>query len=528
MCAMEINITDKDIQYAENILFGQTDVFDDERKKFIKNLDTIDLQAVPGSGKTTALLAKLLILEKYLPLENNRGILVISHTNAAVDEIKNRIGKYCPKLFGYPNFVGTIQSFVDTFLAIPYYVQKYNKKLYRIDDEIYREKSYFIYNSLNYSTRQYLYRKKGRNDSAFDFFVKIRIDNERNLLTEMNGSIFLKNTSSSNSYNDIIKKKEILLSDWGVLSYDDAYLLAGQYVRMYPQIKRLLQKRFKYVFVDEMQDMDKHQYDLLETLFYDNGNSLSIFQRIGDKNQAIFNKVKLEEIWKDRDTVLRLQGSHRLNPRIAPIVEKLALTPNKIVGLNKDVDIKPHIIVFDDNTITRVIPKFAEIIKNLQKDDKIPKNPKHKFMAIAWRKEHAENGKLGLSDYWKQYSIVEQKRRIDYKCLKDYLLFYDKEKKTLEAVRKSILNALLKIMRLENIVDEKGLNYTKRKLIKFLKENFPDKYNKFKLNIYQWSIEIIKGKIDDVFVSIKNYIPEFLQIFQKKYQTLMNLSILGT
>jgi DNA helicase-2/ATP-dependent DNA helicase PcrA len=94
-----ISITNDDIKYAEKILFGKENIFDDERKVFIKNLETIDLQAVPGSGKTTALLAKLLIFEKYLPFEDGSGILVLSHTNAAVDEIKNRIGKYCPKLF---------------------------------------------------------------------------------------------------------------------------------------------------------------------------------------------------------------------------------------------------------------------------------------------------------------------------------------------------------------------------------------------------------------------------------------------
>ena len=119
-----INISDQDIKYTERILLLKGEKFDLERKDFIKNLSDIDLQAVPGSGKTTALLSKLLILEKYLPFTDGAGILVISHTNAAVDKIKNRIERYCPKLFAYPNFVGTIQSFVDQFLALPYYLNR--------------------------------------------------------------------------------------------------------------------------------------------------------------------------------------------------------------------------------------------------------------------------------------------------------------------------------------------------------------------------------------------------------------------
>ena len=112
------NISDDEIRNAEKILLPNGKEFDEERKAFIRNFNTIDLQAVPGSGKTTALLAKLLILERKLPFDDGSGILVLSHTNAAIDEIKEKIQKHCPKLFSYPNFIGTIQSFVDDFLAL--------------------------------------------------------------------------------------------------------------------------------------------------------------------------------------------------------------------------------------------------------------------------------------------------------------------------------------------------------------------------------------------------------------------------
>ena len=135
-----IDITENDIEYAEKILLADGQNFDDERRTFIKNLEVIDLQAVPGSGKTTALLAKLLILERKLPFVDNSGILVLSHTNVAIDEIRHKIELFCPKLFRYPNFIGTIQSFVDEFLAIPYYTTICKKKPVRIDNEIYEER----------------------------------------------------------------------------------------------------------------------------------------------------------------------------------------------------------------------------------------------------------------------------------------------------------------------------------------------------------------------------------------------------
>jgi hypothetical protein len=41
--------------------------FDDESMEFICNLDTKDIIACPGSGKTTALITKLYILSRFMP-----------------------------------------------------------------------------------------------------------------------------------------------------------------------------------------------------------------------------------------------------------------------------------------------------------------------------------------------------------------------------------------------------------------------------------------------------------------------------
>jgi hypothetical protein len=143
---MQITITNEDIEYAEKILLPANKHFDEERRNFITNLDTIDLQAVPGSGKTTALLAKLIILEKKMPFPDGSGVLILSHTNTAVEEIQSKLQTIAPKLFNFPNFVGTIQSFTDTFLALPYYAHVYKTHPYRIDDDLF---AYLIYKLQN-------------------------------------------------------------------------------------------------------------------------------------------------------------------------------------------------------------------------------------------------------------------------------------------------------------------------------------------------------------------------------------------
>ena len=120
-------IDDNLIDSMQEVLLPAGRTFDDERRNYIKNFTSCDSLAVPGSGKTTALIAKLCCMANNI--ESGDTILVLSHTNTAVDEIKkNLVGKGA-KLLDYPHCVSTIQEFVDKFLAIPYY--NTSVKIYR-------------------------------------------------------------------------------------------------------------------------------------------------------------------------------------------------------------------------------------------------------------------------------------------------------------------------------------------------------------------------------------------------------------
>ena len=77
----DIHITDDDIAWVESLL-GDNIEFDDSRKAVITNLESVDVQAFPGSGKTTTLVAKLAILAKKWPFPH-AGICILSHTNVA-------------------------------------------------------------------------------------------------------------------------------------------------------------------------------------------------------------------------------------------------------------------------------------------------------------------------------------------------------------------------------------------------------------------------------------------------------------
>jgi hypothetical protein len=523
-----ILITSEDLVYAQSILLKEGESFDTQKRDFIKNLSNIDLQAVPGSGKTLALLAKLLILEKYMPFPGGAGILVISHTNAAIDEIVNKIGRHCPKLFAYPNFVGTIQSFVDQFLAIPFFINKYKKKPYRIDEEIYNEKigkfSTYFFSGFNHqedrrakyflnANKQFLYKYRFSLKNGETVLVN-HINGKEAEIKKPLGKIRPQNyTDFTSEEKEKVKAwlcclKYRLLSD-GIMHFDDAYYLAEKYLFQFPQIKKILQKRFKYVFIDEMQDMDVHQYDILEKLFYKKTVKGHVYQRIGDKNQSIYSdKVKLESTWNDRGKILKLTGSYRLTPEIAKVVKYFGLDFKEIEGKRKiGKIIKPRIIVYDNDTITNVISLFAKLIKDLNLHT-IKKRP---FLAIGWRKEHQDSDKYGIKDYCPQFEVNKHRQKIDYSNLKSYLVFYDKDKKSLTELRKNILNGFLKILRAEEKLDENNNHFTKRKLLNYLKEVFPEIYREFQLKLYKWCFDGFKGESDENLKSIRDYLPEFMK-----------------
>lgn len=527
----EINVTKEDIRYAESILLPEGIHFNEERIAYIKSFETLDLQAVPGSGKTTALLAKLLILERKLPFEDGSGILILSHTNSAIDEIKHKLVD-CHKIFNYPNFIGTIQSFVDEFLAIPCFQMLFKKKVLRIDNQIYaemvdkymsrslqgfsaqsqRDAKYF----LNGNNCQHTYRLKVNNNGEV-ILVKSINGKELEISKPRRAKVYIDFTTDE---KDAIKSwlinfKHLIMGATGALHFDDAYYLAEKYIYKIPEIVQILQKRFPYVFVDEMQDMDTHQYDLLEKLFYVDGASESIIQRIGDKNQAIYNSVKAGEVWQDRPQIKRLGDSLRLSNPIANVVSNFALHRDEHFVLNgiNPSSIKPHLLLYEDATVTQVIPYFSELVMAFRDSGDLTDFGRYPIKVVAWNtdwKDEDNAGKIRLVDYHKEYSREKSKPKTDYPNLKSHLLYY--EKNTLRSIQHSIVNGVLKVFRLENIVYGDKI-FTKTILFDTLKLNHPDRYEEFKLLLFNCSIQVIKGEVNIALEGIRVYLPQLCALF---------------
>jgi len=151
---MEWIIKDSEIEEVEHLLLPDGCHFADDAKQVITHWDSVDVSACAGSGKTTVLLAKLKLIADRMPLDNGAGICVLSHTNVAVNEIKNKLARYADKLMSYPNYIGTIQSFIDRFITIPYIRRKIGRSVQFVDGRTYAQhmlhkmKAYYALSSI--------------------------------------------------------------------------------------------------------------------------------------------------------------------------------------------------------------------------------------------------------------------------------------------------------------------------------------------------------------------------------------------
>ena len=521
---------DRYLEQAESILLnGGT--FDDERKNFIRNLETCDLIAVPGSGKTTALLTKLYCIAQNMPFEDGSGILILSHTNKAIEEIEKKLKNYCPRLFEYPNFIGTVQTFVNKFLANQACFEKYGTYIKKNDDELYEYEVKKFYYSLVWSRRgvepknlvNKLYGKANYNkynltspekiNNTINFIKNLELDliGKKIVYGSNQTTLYIENGSAHNFYLQIKEWKENLFKN-GLLNYKDSFNIGLYALSTNSNLKNVLQKRFKYVFIDEMQDLEDFQINIIDDIFFSDSSQTTI-QRIGDKNQSIYNSVKENCDWITRQdfdsenyTDLTIQNSMRLSPSIANLVDKFVLKRPEnysVIGKFEESTIPPHLILIDQNTTGESLKtKFKEIIEenNLHFESK---NLEKGFHIVSWTTD--KDDVFCLKKLFPKFSKESKKKNFD--CLKKHLFLFEKEKPTLEAIRKSTLNALIRILDLENIKNEDGKFYTKRQLINFFKNQGEEFYNDFIGKLFKWCFEIItKENYSEIYGEIKNFI----------------------
>ena len=223
--------------------------------------------AGPGSGKTTVITERTKYLIEKQGISPSE-ILVITFTKAASIEMRERFhnamkGRYAPVTFG------TFHAVFFTILKAAYH--------YTAENILREEEKYTI-------LRDILEPMDLEIEDEKEFLLGVTeeislIKNER---------ISLEHYYSSNCPEDvfrsIFREYQQALIRKRKLDFDDMLVCTYELLKARPDICRGWQKRFRYILIDEFQDINQIQYDVIRMLALPERNLFAV----GDDDQAIY------------------------------------------------------------------------------------------------------------------------------------------------------------------------------------------------------------------------------------------------
>jgi hypothetical protein len=350
-------IQDADIEWI-SALMGLRDL-DEPRRTFLKSLETVDVSACPGSGKTTLVVAKLAILARNWT-SPNQGVCVLSHTNVAHEEIQRKLTNAAVgrQLLGYPHYIDTIHGFVNRFLAIPWLLS-HGHTITAVDNDITTAIRRRLLGNNYFKVKGFLDNKHAAS------FEKLRLGSTDLEDPSLHG---YPSQPSAATYK-LTATAFKAAAHQGYFCHDEMFLFAEALLKEHPEVAATLSRRFPFVLIDEMQDTSARQSRLLDALFNAQPNTVCV-QRVGDPNQAIYDDgddasegVTFPDPARHH---IPISDSFRFDHSIAQLASGLAVTPVEPDGLRGirqlDDGEKPRqhtIFVFPDGDTSMVLPAYA-------------------------------------------------------------------------------------------------------------------------------------------------------------------------
>jgi DNA helicase-2/ATP-dependent DNA helicase PcrA len=384
------------VQFVPDLCFK-----DAERQAALLENGSRDFNAVPGSGKTSLLAAKLLLLAKKWP-HTHKGICILSHTNVAREEITRRLAKSVDgsRLLVYPHFIGTIHGFVNQFLAMAV-LRRLELKVDVIDDGVFAKRAWSLAMSNRYRTLSaWLNNRPNAEVLISTLFYKtaaLGVVSEGGVLPNFN----------TTTCKQIIELKKYL-TDAGVFRHRDMFAYAELALAEHPHLLDVVHRRFPMVFIDEMQDTAWEQESILNRLF----DNRSIVQRFGDIDQKIISG----DSDADKTTFPRtghgvISTSKRFGKRIADAVARVRVSQLPVIGEAEDV-CSPVLLLYKTENINRVAYRFGELVI-----DRLAEATLANCAVRAMCARRSGEGKVDpgrhMGDYWPAFGQAKQQYNKD-------------------------------------------------------------------------------------------------------------------
>lgn len=226
------------------------------------------LLAVPGSGKTTVLVARLgymILCRKILPEQ----IVAMTFSRQAARDMRSRFaGIFGEELAGRIRFC-TIHSFANAIVKD--YADRYHRRKWKqLDDN-----KPLVVDVLRRFRKDYLSDGEiAEAVAAITHIKNLAIPTEE----------ITKQNYATPHMDQVFEAYQVELQSRRLMDYDDQVAFALRILKAKPEVLRDYQERYPYICVDEAQDTSKAQHDLLRLLAGDGGNMFLV----GDEDQSIY------------------------------------------------------------------------------------------------------------------------------------------------------------------------------------------------------------------------------------------------
>lgn len=322
--------------------------------------------AVPGSGKTTVILNRIInLIENHDVLPKN--ILSITFSKSQGLDMERRFLKSFPKLKGQITFK-TIHAFCYEIVKNYMKIKNIKKTLIEGDEKINKStllKRYFFS----------MYEQKILDDVIKDFFSLY--DFTKNKMIDFEDYV-RKNKFISNRLLllKLYKAYENLKLEYNFIDFNDLLYLANKYISEDKNLLSSIKKRYKFFSVDEAQDTSMLQFEIIKKIVYPENNLFVV----ADDDQSIYsfrgaepkNLLEFKKFYKD-SKIFIMNHNFRSTKNIIEI-------SNKLISKNKNRYQKNPICTCSENSKIMLFKvknahiqmrKLLELIKQLKKDESV-------------------------------------------------------------------------------------------------------------------------------------------------------------
>ena len=317
--------------------------------RYLDNFESFCFDAGAGAGKTYALQKSIehILKTKGETLKlRNQKILCITYTNAAKDEILDRLGKNSSVI------VSTIHEFLWGFIAIQQellmieHEKKIKGELNKIEQKI---NSNALSSSVTFADFQAAISDEKFLEVFYNtpiipaekFKEKIIAHNNyfEDYLSNVNTfstfvKINIKKTKLENTLNEIKSKKinKIVYNpiqnrdklEKYVISHDTLLLYSKNIITSQNILKRLFSDRYPYVLVDEYQDTDEKVVAIIDSIReYSNAKKKFMVGFFGDSLQNIYKDGVGVLPQKNKYQIIEKKFNRRSSSQIVGLIEKI-------------------------------------------------------------------------------------------------------------------------------------------------------------------------------------------------------------